>query len=453
MKTGLKRGLTLGLTACVAAASLAGCGKTKEIDPTAAVATLDGEELSFGAVSCLFRYQQAQFESMYSSWLKSYYGDNLWAADLTGSGETYGETFKNEIMSGVEKMLLTEKHMADYGVEITEDEAAAITAAAQEFLAANDEELLNKMYATQENLERILTLYTIQAKVEEEMGADVDTEVSDEEAAQRTVTYVRFDTKSEEESEIETEAETAAEQTEAETAANVTEAESVKTGSSDEEETEDEETKAAKAEAKERAEAFLAEAKEAEDFAAAAEEVTANDADASTSYYTFGDEDTYPDEAIITATKDLEDNTLVEEVIEVNNSYYVLHVDDAFDEDAVAEKKEEIIESRRLELVQDIYLEWMEASDFKVHEKVYDQLVYDMALTVEYATEASTESDTEAGSEAAETEEETEAVSEAAETEAKTETESEAAETEEVTEAESETAAPAEETDAVETEK
>lgn len=487
MKTGLKRGLVLGMSLCLAAASLAGCGKKAELDTTAAIAALDGENVTAGVANFLLRYQQTQFESSYGGWLKSYYGDNLWNMDLMGTGELYGDTFKNEIMTELERMLLAEKHMADYGVELTDEEKTAIAEAAKTFISENEEEVLEKMSATQENVERVMTLYTIRNKMEHSMSADVDTEVSDEEAAQRTVSYVRFDMKeeSQETAEDETagtdgEADTenpteegtdsevltegSAEQdseavsegvadastevnTEADTEAALTEVESTKTEAADtealetdseetteavsengteadseaaseestEEETEDEATRLAKEEAKARAEAFLAEAKEAEDFGEAAAAVTEKDTDSSTSSYTFGDDDTYPDEAIITATKDLEDNTLVEEVVEVNDSYYVLHVDDAFDEEAVAEKKDEIVAGRKLDAINALYEEWTETSDFTVDEKVLDQLVFDMSLTieteaateqeavVEEETEITTEVTTETGTEAAET--------------------------------------------------
>lgn len=407
MKTGLQRGLVLGLTACMAAASLAGCAKeAKELDPTATVVTVDGTEETVGVANFLMRYQQAQFETYYGSMVKSLYGTDVWNADLDGSGSNYGVTFKNDVMTGLEKMLLAEKHAADYGIALTEEENAAIAQAAQAFIAENDEEVLNEMSASEENVIRALTLYTIQYKVEQEMGADVDTEVSDEEAAQMTVTYVRFDPTSEPETETEngTESEAAAEaQTEA--------AESLT--------------------AKERAEAFLEVAKTADDFAAAAEEVNANDPDTGTSYFTFGEGDTFPDAAIIDAVWGIEeDGTLLDEVIEVNEDYYyVLYVEDAFDDEAVAQKKEEIISTRKQELVADIYDEWMEAVEIKVDEEVYDQLIYDIALTiVADETEATTEVETEAG-----TEEVTEAATEAG-TEEVTEGATEAG-TEEVTEA------------------
>lgn len=417
MKTGLRRGLVLGLTACMTAASLAGCAKeAKEFDPTETVLTMDGEEVSVGVANFLMRYQQAQFETYYGSMIQSLYGTDVWTTDLDGSGVNYGTTFKNEVMTGLEKMLLAEKHAADYGIELTEEETAAIAEAAQAFIAGNEEAVLTEMSATEENVIRVMTLYTIQHKVEQEMGADVDTEVSDEEAAQKTVTYVRFSPTSEPETETENE-----------------------TGTETEVQTEAAELLSAK----ERAEAFLEEAKATEDFAAAAEEWVANDADAGTSYFTFGEEDTFPDAAIIDAAWDIEeDGTLVEEVIEVNEDYYyVIYVDDAFDEEAVAAKKEEIISTRKLELVADIYDEWMEGVEFKVNEDVYGQLIYDIALTIVTETEATTEVETETVTEAV-TEAGTEEVTEAA-TEVETEEATEAAtevETKEVTEAETEAA-------------
>lgn len=468
MKTGLKRGLVLGMTFCLAASSLAGCGKKKNLDTAAAIATLDGEEIPAGLANFLLRYQQANFESYNGSFLKAYYGD-IWSVDLTGSGEAFGVEFKEEAMEELEKLLLTEKHMADYGVELTDEEKAAITDAAKAFIEANSEETLDVMSATQETVERFLTLHAIQTKVEEQMSADVDTEVSDEEAAQRTVAYVSFAQKTQETEEESTEAETEENNTEADTEtvteditenlteeqtseAVITEEDTAKTGAADTEavteteteegaaaesaseadtetvteavteeaetetETEDEATRAAKEEAKGRAEAFLESVKAVEtpeEFEEAAAEVTENDADSSYSSYTFGSDDTNPDEAIITATEGLDDNTLVNEVVEVSGTYYVLYVVDAFDEDATEAKKEKIVKQRKEEAVNALYDEWKESVEFNIDETLYGQLLFDIefAAETEEETEVVSEEVTEGISEAA-TENMTENISE-----------------------------------------
>ena len=523
MRVNWKKGLAMGLGVCMAASVLTGCGKGKELDTAAAAAALDGEEISAGLVNFFLRYQQAEFESSYGAWLQSYYGTDIWNVDLSGTGTSYGETFKNDVINSLERLLLAEKHMGDYSVELTDEEKTAITQAAQEFMESNEEEVLEKMSATQENAERLLTLYTIQNKMETQMSADVDTEVSDEEAAQRTVSYVRFTAETEsdtEEAEAETEteagseseteaaaeAETEAAETENETApaedateASLTEAAADKTESADteeategaeteavsEEETEaagteaaeteadseasteaeteteelDPELAAAREEARAQAEAFLEEVKGGADFTEAAEAAAEENENVGTSTFTFGEDDTYPDEAIIEATAGLEDGTLVDHVVQVNNGFYVLRVDDAFDEAATEEKKESIVAERKSEAVNALYEEWMEEAEFTVDEDVLDQMVFDMSLTLETeaATEAAAEaeSQSEAGSEAA-AESQSEASTEAetrrragtesvteetvteAEEESREETETEA-ETEAVTESETET--------------
>ena len=201
MRVNWKKGLAMGLGVCMAASVLTGCGKGKELDAAAAAAALDGEEIPAGLVNFFLRYQQAEFESSYGAWLQSYYGTDIWNVDLSGTGTSYGETFKNDVINSLERLLLAEKHMGDYSVELTDEEKTAITQAAQEFMESNEEEVLEKMSATQENAERLLTLYTIQNKMETQMSADVDTEVSDEEAAQRTVSYVRFTAETESDTE------------------------------------------------------------------------------------------------------------------------------------------------------------------------------------------------------------------------------------------------------------
>ena len=77
-------------------------------------------------------------------------------------------------------------------MSITDEDKAAITAAATAFIEANDEGTLEEIGATQEIVERFLELQMIQHRMEPQMSADVDTEVSDEEAAQRKIEYVLF---------------------------------------------------------------------------------------------------------------------------------------------------------------------------------------------------------------------------------------------------------------------
>lgn len=450
MYNNLKKGLAGVLAVSITAAALAGCSKKEGFDPSAALLSLkDAGTIDAATANLYLRYEQAQFENGMGTFIKSYYGDiNLWEEDLYGSGETYGNTFKTQIMSDLEKMLYAEEHASEYSVEVTQEQKKAIGEAAKQFLAENDKEVLEKMSADSASVERMLTLYTLRVGVENSIASTVDTEVSDEEAAQRTVRYVQFTAQTEAaEAQTEGESELLSEGGEAvaETAAVETETE-VKTGSADKEaetqaetvveaadesaagqtggaEAVTEETAesgmeavteavteagtealdpamaAARIVAEDKAKAFLANAQSSKkEFKELAEEA-AKDTSAATSTYTFGEDDTYPDKAIQDATKGLEDGSLVDKVVQVGNSFYVLYVEDAFDEEATAGKKEEIVNQRKDDAISKVYDDWTakEGANFTVDEKAWTSMVFDMAL--HYETEAATEALSEAMSE------------------------------------------------------
>ena len=490
MKNRLKKIAVIGLSACLALGMLSGCSKKETFQADAAAITVNGDEISAGLVKFATHYSQALMESMY----KMYMGvEDPMDSDIYGNGSTLGSMIKDDVVSTLERLVLAEQKMSDYNVELTDDEKAAVTEAATRFMDENGEEVLNQMGATQEVVERYLTLRLIQSKMEPQMSADVDTEVSDDEAAQRKIRYTLF--RAETEAETETESETGKEaessseatteavseagtegetsvETEAETAA-MTEEQTVKTKSSaetetetaseaaseaaetetgseaateaseteteTETETEDPAMVAAKAEALAKAEDLIAKVKDGEDFETASAEV---DEDATCSTLTFGSDSTSVVEGLITATEGLDDGTLVETPIEIDSGYYVAQVISKLDREATDKQKETIIKQRKSDRISELYTEWKDAAEITEDSDILAQITFDFSLTqeTEASTEATTKAATEAGSESA-TEAATEAVSKAtteAGSEVATEAATEAAETE--SESESETA-------------
>lgn len=183
--------------------SLSGCSKKEaEFDPEATAVTVNGDEISAGLVKFATHYTQALTEDLY----KNYMGvSDPMSQDIYGNGSTMGDMIKSQTVTTLENMVLAEQKMEEYGVELTDDEKSTISETAKKFLDDNGEEVLEKMGATQETVERYLTLRLIQNKMEPAMSADVDTEVSDDEAAQRKVQYAMFRAETEAESESETE--------------------------------------------------------------------------------------------------------------------------------------------------------------------------------------------------------------------------------------------------------
>ena len=467
MKNRLKKIAVIGLSACLALGTLSGCSKKETFQADAAAITVNGDEISAGLVKFATHYSQALMESMY----KMYMGvEDPMDSDIYGNGSTLGAMIKDDVVSTLERLVLAEQKMSDYNVELTDDEKAAVTEAATRFMDENGEEVLNQMGATQEVVERYLTLRLIQSKMEPQMSADVDTEVSDDEAAQRKIRYTLFRA----ETSVETEAETAAmteeqtvktkssAETETETASEAaSEAAETETGSEaateaseteteTETETEDPAMVAAKAEALAKAEDLIAKVKDGEDFETASAEV---DKDATCSTLTFGSDSTSVVEGLITATEGLDDGTLVETPIEIDSGYYVAQVISKLDREATDKQKETIIEQRKSDRISELYTEWKDAAEITEDSDILAQITFDFSLTqeTEASTEATTEAATEAGSESA-AEAVTEAVSKAtteAGSEVATEAATEAAETEseseseaaDKTESESETAA------------
>lgn len=209
MHNRLKKTVVFGLSACLMLSSLSGCSKKEaEFDPEAAAITVNGDEISAGLVKFATHYTQALTEDLY----KNYMGvSDPMSQDLYGNGSTLGDMIKSQTVATLENMVLAEQHMEEYSVELTDDEKATINETAKQFIDDNGEEVLDKMGATQETVERYLTLRLIQSKMEPEMSADVDTEVSDDEAAQRKVQYAMFRAETEAETEEETETESGSE--------------------------------------------------------------------------------------------------------------------------------------------------------------------------------------------------------------------------------------------------
>lgn len=379
-----KRILTAGMCAALAMTTLTGCSSAKNMK--AVVATMDGKDISLGEVYFMFRYQQAGTE-MY---LGSLFGadQSMWDQDLTGSGVAYGTSFKEQIMENMKDLLVQEQHMADYGVELTEEEKTAITEAAAQFLADNTDDTLKAMGADQETVERMLTLYTIQNKMYDAIIADVDTEVSDEEAAQKGVAFAYFST----------------------------------SGETDEDGNTTELTEEEKTAVKEQAESVIAAVQDGETLEDA---VKAVDEEINVSNTTYGEDDTTLNSAIKEAADALKEGEVAPEPVEASSGYYVVQLTSEFDEEATEEEKEHIISHRESELYTEVMESW-EPESFEINHDIWDKVVFDVKFA---APEAETETGSEEAAEAQE-----EGTTEAATTEAAEEETTEAATTEEAEE-------------------
>ena len=171
------------LSSAMALSVLTGCGGVNK-DKT--VATLNGEPVKLGVANFAARFGQAGADDFYTA----YFGKNVWTSDLYGNGTTGQDNFKDSVMDSLEDMYVLQLHMDEYNVSITDDEKAAITAAAAQFMEDNSKDAINALGATQEIVEEYLTLETIQSKMKAAIVAGADTNVTDEEAKTGAYSYV-----------------------------------------------------------------------------------------------------------------------------------------------------------------------------------------------------------------------------------------------------------------------
>ncbi len=414
MKFHLKRAAAVMLVTSVAIASVSGCSNKEKdtFDAAKTAITFNGEEVPAGLLQFATHYMQSQYETMYAS----YFGyEGVINTDVFGSGQTLGDSIKSTAVTELERLIAAEQKMGEYGVELTEEQKTAAAAAAAAFISANDAEVMAKMGATQETVERYLVLQAENVVMQEAMKADVDREVSDEEAAQRRIHYTLFSTGTEkEEAETETESElyddvVAVEaetepETEPETSADLVKKEASKTGAAaetelfveteqdviaetetEEPETEDPETAAAKERAYNKAMAMIHLVKSGVDFEAASAQISES---AYTNTITFGEDDESTRKELIEATNGLPDGTLVETPVEVSTGYYVVYLDTQLDREATDARKEEIIQERENARVEELYTQWIDEADLTVDEEVLAAIVFDYSLRMNMETEA-----------------------------------------------------------------
>ena len=194
-----------GLSVIIAGSLLAGCGSTADtaqIDGTKTVVTINEDEVPLGTLSFLAKYQQAQMYEMYTAYFGAAEIFDMVMDEAIPTGETYGETLKGYALDSIEEMVLLRQHAEEYGVTLTAEEEEQIDKVAQAYIDENSEDVRAAVGASKENVIELLKLQLIKSKMLEPMAANVDTEVSDEEAQQSGVTYVKIDKATEAEREL-----------------------------------------------------------------------------------------------------------------------------------------------------------------------------------------------------------------------------------------------------------
>lgn len=362
MKSLWKKFAAAGLTAAMGVSMLAGCGnKDAKIDGTKTAVTINDEAVSLGAVSFQARFQQAYMYQMYSQ----YFGTTqIFDQVMDESTEkTYGDQIKESVLENIEELVLIKQHAADYDVALDDEKKAEIEKIAQAYIDENDEKVRAQIGASKEDVVYLLELQTIQDMMREPMAKDVDTEVSDDEAQQTTVTYLSL-----------------AKKTEEDLAADESAADESVSDESVSEEAKAAQLEEANKEVKENAEKTLADLKASDNAAEADMTAIAAKYDdtltaASGQFTTNDPTDTTLDASVVEAVADLKDGEVCDKVIETDTHYYVVRVDKTFAKDETEAKKEQIVKDRKTEAYNNLIDTWKKEADIKVDDKVMATLL------------------------------------------------------------------------------
>ena len=363
----LKRLSALALAGVITAGmALTGCGS---LDPEATVATVNGTPISLGLANFAAQFTAVDYDTYYMS----YFGQDMWSSDPSGNGVTMTESVKNNILDTLEEYYLLEQHMADYGVEITDEEVQEARAAAAQFIADNTDEAIKAMSATEDDITEFLRLNLIQSKMNDAIIADVDTNVPDEDCAQKTFSYVRV----------------------SKTASASSDADSEDA----EEKTDEQKAAEAKEKAQKILDAALAGSQE-DPLQAAADD---NDANKSTCAYgttdlNEDDNSTYLELEVLQAAEKLGEGEFEKTLIETDNYFYIIRIDSLFDQDATDRKRESIISDREEELYDKTVEGYKEAADWTINDKVWEPVNFDTIYT-KAKTNTDSTSDTDANTE------------------------------------------------------
>lgn len=385
MKEMTKKTAVVAMAGIMAAGMLTGCGE-KKLDGSKTVATVDGTEIPLGVVSLSVRDGQMQTEAMYRSYMGGSDFD-IWDTEAE-KGKTYGEQLVEQALEDVELMYIMKEKAADYDVELTDDDEKAIEEAAASFMEANSDEAIADLAVTEDQVKTFLELETYKQRIHDPIIADVDKDVSDEEAQQSSFEYVSVSTADLSDDEIKEKKEDAQKILDglkadpdgdfSEIAKSVDDSYSSLSGTFDANETSED------------------------------EDTDDEDADEDSSSYS----GTYPEE-VLDVLRTLDDGEVASDIIETDTAYYVVKLDKKDDEEATETKKESIISTREQTLYTDTTEKWLDDADIKEEKKVLKTLK--VTDNHKYVAPTATPAPTE---EAAETEEVTETpeVTEAADT-------------------------------------
>lgn len=332
---GKRIGLYLCLAILLIGSTITGCNKVREKEVTEAPETHEesvdlDESYAMEIGETKVYYNEIM---VYVMLLKQEYepslGSKIW--DFKPSGdENFADVAKEEIANQITELKIISSEAKAMGIELDEDEKETALRAANTHYDTMSQDIKKEYGITLGTLIQVYEDNVLATKMFENVTEDIDTEVSDEDAKQIKIWEIKINN------------------------SKVTKDGEVTPYTVEEKE-----------EALNKARKLLKQAKKTEDFYQFAKD----NSEEEDIEYIFGRDDR--EKVIEDIAFGLKEGE-ISEVAVTEDGYYILYCVSEFDEDATADKKEDIIVNRQTELFQTIYEGWLEKYPVVIHQKVWE---------------------------------------------------------------------------------
>ena len=344
-----------------------GCGQSKQSKKV--VFKVEGQEVYLDEVWFYCKSVQEYYEQYYASMFSS---PDVWTSSYPvekedGSTEesTLEEVAKRSAIKQIRQVKMAVARADEKKITLTDDEKEEVETQAEDFMEEVTADEKKQMGISKKLAEKIFTDSLKVQKLKEELAKEEGVEISDEEAQTSKIYYIQFPT-------------------------TVYDSEGNAQEASDEN----------KKEAKALAEEVLGRIQNGEDAATLANAYGLSNSSGELNI----DTDSQLPEDIAKAVANLADGETYKEVAEAEDGYYIIQMKAVVDEEATAQKKQTLLESKEQELLNKKFEEWSEKESFDYEKdvdwKILNEIDFIKSSTVTTqqvadATEAAAEESTE----------------------------------------------------------
>lgn len=309
-----------------------GCGKDDNLKNSSNDSTVSGSSISNGNVETILKVGDEKISlGEFNIYIEmaiaefSMFSDEIWSMDM-GDGQTFSDYMKEQIVEQIRQVKVCYAKAVEQKLELSEEEKEEAEENVKDYMDSLENDYKNTKGITEDIVRKVIMENMYVNKLFDKITASVDTKVSDDEAHQTTTYNLQFTT-------IELD----------EDGDYLTDEDGNYKYVSDDE----------KKALKEQADKALKELRDGADIQEIAEKYSVDDFSGE---YTYGKGEA--DEIYEQTSSGLKDGE-ISDVIETEYGYNIVKMIAEEDEDAIEDKKEEIINQRKNDRFNDYYNEWV----------------------------------------------------------------------------------------------